>query len=119
MTPLFFLLFAAEVGTGVLEALAIEPPKPGVLSNVVRKLLGSLAGRRGEARLRDLHDLVQGGDEVLVFIDLPDAANVARAVDIDADPARHQHRSPPLSDAFEATPGGILAEPAAASHISA
>ena len=42
-----FLLFAAEVGTGVLEALAIEPPKPGVLSNVVRKLLGSLAGRRG------------------------------------------------------------------------
>jgi AcrR family transcriptional regulator len=41
-----FLLFAAEVGTGVLEALAIEPPKPSVLSNVVRKLLGSLAGRR-------------------------------------------------------------------------
>jgi AcrR family transcriptional regulator len=41
-----FLLFAAEVGTGVLEALAIEPPKPGVLSNAVRKLIGSLAGRR-------------------------------------------------------------------------
>ena len=45
-----FLLFAAEVGTGVLEALAIEPPKPGVLSSVVRRLLGSLAGpRRGRA----------------------------------------------------------------------
>jgi AcrR family transcriptional regulator len=41
-----FLLFAAEVGTGVLEALAIEPPKPGVISSVVRRLLGSLGGPR-------------------------------------------------------------------------
>jgi AcrR family transcriptional regulator len=45
-----FLLFAAEVGTGVLEAFAIEPPKPGVISSVVRRLLGSLAPpRRGRA----------------------------------------------------------------------
>ena len=39
-----FLVFVAELGLGVLEALAIEPPKPGVWSNVVRRLFGSLAG---------------------------------------------------------------------------
>ena len=37
-----YLLFAAEVGTGVLEALAIKAPKPGVLSTVVQRFVGSL-----------------------------------------------------------------------------
>jgi AcrR family transcriptional regulator len=38
-----YLLFAAEVGTGVLEALAIKAPRPNALSNVVRRFVGSLA----------------------------------------------------------------------------
>jgi AcrR family transcriptional regulator len=45
-----YLLFAAEVGTGVLEAIAIKAPKPGVLSNVVRRFVGSLNDRRGRDR---------------------------------------------------------------------
>ena len=40
-----YLLFAAEVGSGVLEALSITAPKSGMLAKAVQRLLGSL--RRG------------------------------------------------------------------------
>lgn len=45
------LVWAAELGLGVLEALDVKLPKPNVLAETVRRLIGSLsvrpAGRRG------------------------------------------------------------------------
>ena len=36
------LLFAAEVGLGILEAIDVEPPKPGILATVVETLVGAV-----------------------------------------------------------------------------
>jgi AcrR family transcriptional regulator len=44
------LLFAAEVGMGVLEALDIDLPKPGVLARAVGKLIGGLGPARRARR---------------------------------------------------------------------
>jgi|SRR5689334_16076182 TetR/AcrR family transcriptional regulator, transcriptional repressor for nem operon len=45
-------LWAAEVGLGVLEAFDVELPKPGVLSTIVARMVGSLSGRTTTARRR-------------------------------------------------------------------
>ena len=42
---LMMLLWAAELGFGVLEAVGIEPPKPSVLSRVVGRMVSSLGSR--------------------------------------------------------------------------
>jgi AcrR family transcriptional regulator len=47
---LLYFVFAAELGTGVLEALAIEPPRPGKWSTVVSRLVASMAGPRRSGR---------------------------------------------------------------------
>lgn len=44
-----YLMFAAEVGMGVLEALAIEPPKPARWAATIRRLIGSLRPRTRRA----------------------------------------------------------------------
>ncbi len=41
-----YLLFAAEVGLGVLEALDVEPPKPAKWSTVIRRMVGALGVRK-------------------------------------------------------------------------
>ena len=41
---LMTFMWAAELGLGVLEALAIDPPKPHALAKVVGRLVGSLRG---------------------------------------------------------------------------
>jgi AcrR family transcriptional regulator len=45
------LMFAAEVGFGVLEAIDVDLPRPGVLSTAVQKLIGSLRTRRRRVRV--------------------------------------------------------------------
>jgi AcrR family transcriptional regulator len=44
------LLWAAELGMGVLEALDVELPKPRALSRLVGRLVGSLQARGNRAR---------------------------------------------------------------------
>ena len=39
---LMLLLFAAEIGLGILEAIDVEPPKPGILATVVETLVGAV-----------------------------------------------------------------------------
>ena len=36
------LLFAAEIGLGILEAIDVEPPKPGILASVIETLVGAV-----------------------------------------------------------------------------
>jgi AcrR family transcriptional regulator len=45
MDTLVMMLFAAEVGLGVLESIGVEPPKPGAWGGLIERLLGSLQTR--------------------------------------------------------------------------
>jgi AcrR family transcriptional regulator len=47
---LMMLLWAAELGLGMLEAFDIEPPKPSVLARNVGRLVGSLSEHRQAPR---------------------------------------------------------------------
>jgi AcrR family transcriptional regulator len=47
---LMMLLWAAELGLGMLEAFDIQPPKPSVLSRTVGRLVGSLSEHRRAQR---------------------------------------------------------------------
>jgi AcrR family transcriptional regulator len=47
---LMTIMFAAELGLGVLEAFDIDPPKPGVASTIIGKLVGSLRNVRKAER---------------------------------------------------------------------